>query len=132
MDIARTMLSCSPALLPGFGPILVFKSLNVWEIELRDDVRRIHRLECWNDYSNFELPDVWAHLSLHYNLHDITKSGKKSYNTLPLTQRPPWRCRWSEADPVFKLDWPNALTGVPRVRLGYGKSGNLEVRGPMT
>ncbi|KAJ7684437.1 hypothetical protein DFH06DRAFT_1155637 [Mycena polygramma] len=59
------------ALLPGVGPLVVFKLIDMQEIELHDEDGRIRRLQCWNDDSSFEVEEleVWKYLSIHYDLH---------------------------------------------------------------
>ncbi|KAJ7092123.1 hypothetical protein C8R43DRAFT_908170 [Mycena crocata] len=59
----------SRALLPGLGPLRFFEWVDYTHIELRDNGGHIRHMECWNEDSNFELPDVWQHLSEKYNLH---------------------------------------------------------------
>ncbi|KAJ6457096.1 hypothetical protein C8R47DRAFT_175446 [Mycena vitilis] len=61
------------ALLPGVGPLVVFKFLDIQEIELHDEGGRIRRLQCWNDDSLFEVEEVWRYLSIHYGVHETVR-----------------------------------------------------------
>ncbi|KAJ7489258.1 hypothetical protein FB451DRAFT_1390422 [Mycena latifolia] len=61
------------ALLLGVGLLRVFECLYFQEVELRDDDGHIRHLRCWNEDSNFEVQDVWRHLSIHYDLHQTVR-----------------------------------------------------------
>ncbi|KAJ6546827.1 hypothetical protein B0H19DRAFT_1162676 [Mycena capillaripes] len=61
------------ALLPGVGPLIVFKLVDMDDLELHDADGRIRHLQCWNDDSAFEVEDTWRYLSIHYGLHKTVR-----------------------------------------------------------
>ncbi|KAJ6546820.1 hypothetical protein B0H19DRAFT_1162634 [Mycena capillaripes] len=61
------------ALLPGVGRLVGFELFDYQEIKLRDENRRIRILRCWKEDSNFEVQDVWRHLSIHHDLNETVR-----------------------------------------------------------
>ncbi|KAF7353801.1 hypothetical protein MVEN_01065600 [Mycena venus] len=60
----------SGALLPGVGSLVLFKLVDMQDVELRDEAGRIRHLQCWD---TFEVRRVWGYLSLHYGLHKTVR-----------------------------------------------------------
>ncbi|KAJ7141757.1 hypothetical protein C8R43DRAFT_928396 [Mycena crocata] len=55
-------------LLFGVGPLLVY-SFDGQKLEVRDGAGHVRRLQCWDDFSGFEIPGAWVHLSMLRSLH---------------------------------------------------------------
>jgi hypothetical protein len=99
------------ALLPGVGPLVVFKLIDMQTLELQDNDGRIRRLQCWNDDSAFEVQEVWNYLSIHYNLH-------KSVREIRI--RPEY---WDEYVEVFESYRPQLPDGIT---LGFEMDWNTD------
>ncbi|KAJ7885375.1 hypothetical protein B0H13DRAFT_903877 [Mycena leptocephala] len=99
------------ALLPGVGPLVVFKLIEMQTLELQDNDGRIRRLQCWNDDSAFEVQEVWNYLSIHYNLH-------KSVREIRI--RPEY---WDEYVEIFESYRPQLPDGIT---LGFEMDWNTD------
>ncbi|KAF7343393.1 hypothetical protein MVEN_01771700 [Mycena venus] len=92
--------SADSPLLPGVGPLVVFEIFNTQQVELRDDHRRIRRLQCWNDNDTvtFKVDYVCEHLAVHYGLHKTVGEIRIS--------------RWDIYAEVFERHPPQPQDGV--------------------
>ncbi|KAJ6603289.1 hypothetical protein DFH09DRAFT_1124117 [Mycena vulgaris] len=97
-------------LLPGVGPLRIFECFDSQEITVCDDAGHTRRLQCWNEDSNFEIQDVWKHLSAHYNLHKTVRE---------IRIRAPY---WDEYLESFGLYPPQKPDGITLVLSGIPES----------
>ncbi|KAJ7891290.1 hypothetical protein B0H14DRAFT_2688451 [Mycena olivaceomarginata] len=90
----------SGALLPGVGSLVIFRLVDMRELELHDGAGHIRRLRCWNDDSYFEVMDAWKYLSDHYGLHKTVRE---------IQIRPEY---WDEYLEVFESYAPQLEDGI--------------------
>ncbi|KAJ7842235.1 hypothetical protein B0H14DRAFT_1032395 [Mycena olivaceomarginata] len=97
------------ALLPGVGPLVVFElDHGMQQVELRDDVGHIRRLQCWNDDSSFEVDYTWEHLCVHYDLHKTVRELRIAH--------------WNEYAEIFERYPPQLPDGITLIYTGAAHS----------